>query len=634
MNMENLGTDWRTIRTQPLKLSLFIAVILLGHHVHAARALPNILWLTSEDNSPLLGCYGDEFATTPNLDRLAGEGFLYTHAYGNAPVCAPARNTIASGVYASSSGHTNMRSNYSRSDKIRFHAELLRELGYYCTNNSKTDYNTNVDKEIWDECSNKAHYNNRPAGKPFFAIFNTFITHESRLHKSIPTGELKHDPEKVPIPPYHPRTEEMKHDWAQYYDKVEEMDAQIGKWLDELEEAGLADDTIVFYYADHGGVLGRSKRYVYETGTRVPLIVRIPEKYRDLWPAGEINSKIDRLVSFVDLAPTLLSLAGAEIPGYMQGEAFLGGKKTKDPEYVYMFRDRMDEWYDMSRAVRDRRYRYIRNYMPYRIYGLPIQYLWKAPSMQSWERAYRNGECNETQSIFWNTKPVEELYDTEHDPWEIDNLAGDPAHADILQRMRSALHDWLVRTVDTGFIPEADRSMRVGDRAIYDYFHSKDFSIELIVEAADLATMGKAENAQKMVLLLSSDDTAIQYWGATGLLLLGEDARPYLKDLKKASRADAYDVAIVACEALYGLGEKEEARQGYLRALESSQEFARTHAMNSIYCVGDDSPEIRNKVIEILESLSSRGGKRYDHRAADLLCKKWGMDLQDLAGSD
>ena len=386
-----------------LVLIAFVCITFAGCEEKVPDELPNILWLTSEDNSPFLGCYGDDFATTPNLDKLASEGFLYTHAYANAPVCAPARNTILTGVYACSGGNQHMRSYYPISEVIKPYPVYLRELGYYCTNNSKTDYNTNnVDpNEIWDESSKNAHWKNRPEEKPFFAIFNTTVSHESSIHNWIPNEKLRHSPEEVPIPPYHPATPEMKHDWAQYYDKVEDMDAIIGEYLKELEEAGLADNTIVFYYGDHGGVVARSKRYVYETGTRVPFIVRIPEKYKYLFPYENPGSEVNRLISFVDLVPTLLSIVGIEIPDYLQGNAFLGKQKTEDPEYAYMFRGRMDERYDMCRAVRDQKYRYIRNYMPYRIYGQHLDYLWRAPSIRSWEQAYLNGECNETQSIFW-----------------------------------------------------------------------------------------------------------------------------------------------------------------------------------------------------------------------------------------
>ena len=468
MNFINLTSYSRNI------VVIIFIFLLFGCKEKEPDSLPNILWLTSEDNSPFLGCYGDEFATTPNLDKLASEGFLYTHAYANAPVCAPARNTIITGVYASSNGSQHMRSYYPLSEIVKTYPEFLRAAGYYCTNNVKTDYNTNtIDQDkIWDECSKDASYKNRAEGQPFFAVFNTTISHESSIHNWIPNDELRHSPDEVPIPPYHPKTPEMKHDWAQYYDKVEDMDTQIGKWLQELEDAGLADNTIVFYYGDHGGVVARSKRYVYESGTRVPFIIRIPEKYKYLFPAEKPGSKVDRLVSFVDLAPTLLSIAGIEIPDYMQGHAFLGKQKTEDPEYAFMFRGRMDERYDMSRAVRDKKFRYIRNYMPYRIYGQHLEYLWRAPSIGSWEEAYKKGECNEIQSRFWEPKPVEELYDTENDPWEINNLAGNPEYQEVMVRMRAANNDWLKRIHDTGFVPEADRIDRTGEIPFYDYMRS------------------------------------------------------------------------------------------------------------------------------------------------------------------
>jgi len=330
----------------------------------AKAELPNILWITSEDNSPFLGCYGDKNATTPNLDQLAREGFRYTNAYANCPVCSPARNTIITGVYAASNGNEQMRSAYRTSELIQSYSALLMEEGYYCTNNVKTDYNTSsIDPaEVWDESSDKAHYKNRPEGKPFFAIFNLMESHESSI---FPPGAMfgrpsertipKHNPAAMELPPYHPDIPEMRHDWATYYDKVEIMDKRVGELLRELEALGEADNTIVFYYADHGGVLARSKRYVYESGTRVPFIVRIPEKYKHLFPGEGPGSEVDRNISFVDLAPTLMSLVGAEIPEYMQGGAFLGTQLSREPEYVHMTRQRMDERIDMASSIRNLR---------------------------------------------------------------------------------------------------------------------------------------------------------------------------------------------------------------------------------------------------------------------------------------
>ena len=593
--------------------------------------LPNILWLTSEDNCPFLGCYGDEFATTPNLDKLASEGFLYTHAYANAPVCAPARNTIITGIYATSGGNEHMRSNYFKSEIIKTYPEFLREGGYYCTNNVKTDYNTqSIDPQlIWDECSRDAHYKNRNPGQPFFAVFNTTISHESSIHDSIPDEKLRHNPEEVPIPPYHPATQAIKHDWAQYYDKVEDMDAWVGEKLRELEESGLAESTIVFYYGDNGGVLPRSKRYVYETGTRVPLIIRIPEKFKHLFPAKKSGSKINRLVSFVDLAPTLLSIAGINIPDYYQGNAFLGSQKTEDPEYAFMFRGRMDERYDMSRAVRDSKYRYIRNYMPHRIYAQHLEYLWRAPSTRSWEQAYLSGNCNETQSVFWNSKPAEELYDTENDPWEVNNLATDPDYADIVNRMRTANREWMTRVKDAGFIPEADRVRRTGEMPVYDYIRTSGFDLETVIKAAETASFGNAENLTLFQSYLKNEESSIRYWGATGLLILGDKAEPAKKELLISLNDSSPDVVSVAAEALYNLGETEAAKAALLEVLENPNEFARCQALNVIDCIEENSPEIIGGVINMIKQHPKLNRNSYDLRLAKWLMEKWNLNPND-----
>jgi arylsulfatase A-like enzyme len=597
---------------------------------------PNILWIVSEDNSAYYThCYGNDFATTPNIDLLARQGFLFTHAYATCPVCAPARNSIITGAYAASNGNEQMRSTYKKSDLVHTYPEYLRHAGYYCTNNSKTDYNTNdiIPSEIWDESSNKAHYKNRPAGKPFFAVFNLGTSHESCLHQSIPTDKLRHDPEKVVLAAYHPDTKEMRHDYAQYYDKVEDMDAQVGELLKELEESGEAEHTIVFYYGDNGGVLARSKRYVYESGTQIPMVIRIPEKYKYLYPAAAPGEKVDRIVNFVDLAPTLLSIAGIPVPGYMQGNAFLGEQKTKDPEYTFNTRGRMDERYDLSRAVRDRKYRYIRNYMPFRIYGQHLDYLFNAPSARSWETAYKEGKCNAVQCIFWNTKPVEELYDIENDPWEVQNLAYDPAYKEVVVRMRHALSNWMKSIKDVGLIQETDYKTYSGDKSMYDYMHSAACPFDELMKASDLAVMGSKKDLNTFVGYLQSGNNGMRYWGVTGLLILKDDARPAIPELKKAGNDAAASVATLAAEALYGLGEKDAARKIYIRILQDTLAFDmtdRNFALNSIDAIGDDSQEITTVVQNLYKERSPgvTGFARYnvyDVLMSEWLLKKWGM---------
>ncbi|KPK84008.1 MAG: sulfatase [Bacteroides sp. SM23_62_1] len=598
--------------------------------------LPNILWIVSEDNSAYFtGCYGNDFATTPNIDKLAGEGFLYTHAYCTNAVCSPSRNTIITGVYSASNGNEQMRSNYPISDEVHTYAEYLRQAGYYCTNNSKTDYNTpSIDpNEIWDESSNKAHYKNRPEGKPFFAVFNSMTSHESSIFRQIPTAELRHNPEDVPLPPYHPETPEMRHDWAQYYDMIEDMDTWVGDLLQELDSLGFADNTIVFYYGDNGGVLARSKRFIYETGTQIPLVIRIPEKYKYLYPAKKPGDKVDRIVNFVDLAPTLLSIAGVPIPDYMQGKAFLGKEKTADPEYTFMSRQRMDERYDHVRAVRDKQYRYIRNNMPFRITMQHVAFLFNAPSAQSWEDAFKAGKNNEVQSRFFLTKPVEELYDTENDYWEINNLADDPAYADVLERMRNALDQWEKDYFDAGLVPETDYENFMGNASMYDYMRSPACPFNKLLEASRLATLGSAQDISQYIEYLKDENSAIRYWGVTGLLIHNDNAQDAIPALMESANDQSAAVATLSAETLYNLGEKEAAIKTYIRLLQDTVNYSmtdRNYALNSIDAINDASPEIISVVQKMYneKSASVRGFARYsvyDISMSDYLLRKWGI---------
>jgi arylsulfatase A-like enzyme len=582
---------------------------------------PNILWIVSEDNSPFFGCYGDEFATTPTFDKLASEGVLYLNAFANAPVCAPARSTIISGVYPPSMGTQNMRSTYPTPESIRFFPQYLREAGYYCTNNSKEDYNMVKPDGTWDESSKNAHYKNRADGQPFFAIFNLGVSHESSIHKSIPNDELRHDPAKVKLPPYHPDTPEMRHDWAQYYDKIEDLDGQVADILKELDEAGLRENTIVAYYGDHGGVIARSKRFVYESGTHVPMIWRFPEKYRHL-ASGNPGDKTDRLVSFVDLAPTMLSLTGIDIPEYIQGKAFLGEQQTEPREYVHLFRGRMDERMDKVRAVRDKQFRYIKNYMPHRIYGQYIEYLWRAPSCRSWEEAYLAGDCNEAQSAFWNEKPAEELYDVSEDPWEVNNLAGDPVYADILDRMRSEANQWMGEIKDTGLMPEGEMSIRNQNEPSYSYVHSGSYAFEKIKHAADIATMREEKNLDEIIDFLSDANATVRYWGANGCLILKEKAMPAKSALIKVLNDESVDVRIAAAEALCHLGAASTAAPVFIEALNSDNMMVRVHAMNSLEIIGGDVAKAA--IPKVKEVIDGRQGRDYDIRAGLRLIEVYG----------
>ena len=425
------------------------------------RERPNILWVSCEDISPDLGCYGDSYAVTPNLDKVAAQGVHYTNVYTNAGVCAPSRSGIITGMYPTTIGTHHMRCKGVPPADVKCFPEYLRAAGYYCTNNSKTDYQFDPPVTAWDESSRKAHWRGRAKNQPFFAVMNLTVSHESRNWPK--KGEkLVHDPAKVVVPPYYPDTPVVRENLARYYDNVTTMDEQAGRILDQLDEDGLAEDTIVWFWGDHGRGLPRAKRWIYDSGIRVPLIIRVPQRWRkyampghpDALTSGTVN---DDLIAFIDFAPTMLSLADVPIPKHIQGRAFLGRQKAMPRDYIYAARDRMDEAYDLIRAVRDKRYKYIRNYMPHVTRGQDIEYMNRMPIMQEMRRLSAEGKLKGPENQYFEpTKPVEELYDTRHDPHEVHNLAGDPKYKDVLQRMRKAHARWVRRTRDIGLIPEPE----------------------------------------------------------------------------------------------------------------------------------------------------------------------------------
>ncbi len=437
----------------------------------------NILWISCEDTSPTYGCYGDPYAVTPNLDKLAAEGTRYTHAFSAYPVCAPSRSSIITGMYPATIGSHHMRSLAVPPPEVRCFPEYLRAAGYYCTNNAKTDYNFEAPLTAWDESSNQAHWRNRErADQPFFAVFNLLTTHESQYRdpsqetqRAVERLSFRHDPAKAPVPPYFPDTPVVRRDLANYYDTVSAMDLQVADLLKQLDEDGLRDNTVVFHWGDHGWGLPRGKRWPYDSGTRVPLLVRGPGI-----SAGEVNHD---LVSLMDLGPTVLSLAGQAIPKQMQGVPFLGGAKAKAREYVFSARDRMDEAYDMMRAVRDHRFRYIRNYQPGKPYAQHIDYMELMPTMREMRRVYKEsllngphgsgGKLTAAQAKFFAPeKPREELYDSVADPHEIQNLAGDARFAQELARLRAVHEQFMRETGDLGEVPEAElvERMRPGGK--------------------------------------------------------------------------------------------------------------------------------------------------------------------------
>ena len=445
-------------------------LVLTSSQALSAERQPNILWITCEDMSARLPSYGDHTVKTPNIDRLAQDGVRYTRAFGTYGVCAPNRHTLIMGMYPSSTGAMAMRT-WRRTSALKFitdpellaipvyeatppanaksFTEYLRAAGYYCSNNSKTDYQMATPITAWDDSSKNAHWRNRPSkDMPFFAVFNNTVTHESKTFKQ--TSPKVVDPAKLTVPPYYPDTPEVRQALAWHYDNIAAMDKWVGNLMRELEEDGLLDNTIVFFYSDHGDGLPRAKRWVYDSGLHVPLIIRFPDKRG----AGTTNGE---LVSFVDFAPTVLSLLEILIPSHMQGRAFLGSAKAAPRKYIYGLRDRMDPAPEMIRAVRDKRFKYIRNYRPDLPYIGNIPYRDQAPIMQSIKEHMDAGTLGPDQWQFTAVKkPLEELYDTDKDPHEIHNLASDPQYFDKLAELRAAHERWTGKYNDLGHMPESE----------------------------------------------------------------------------------------------------------------------------------------------------------------------------------
>ncbi len=569
----------------------------LGTPLYAARQRsgqdrPNILWITSEDNSPLLGCYGDEQAHTPNLDRLAAQGVRYRNAFANPPVCSAARSTLILGMYASSVGLHNHRSKVRIPDSFRSYPEYMRESGYYCTNSSKMDYNyTRKGGEAWNESSRKAHYDNRKPGQPFFAVFNTTLSHEgqltekavaSRRKKGILPPEPRIAPEDVKFPPYHADTPTVRRDWTVYYDNVTLMDTEVGRLLKELDEKRLAEDTIVFYYADHGGALPRGKRNIHDSGTRVPFIMRFPKKWAHLATAKP-GEWVDQPVSFVDFPATAFSLMNVPIPKQFEGRAFLGEQAGKLRDHVFLFRGRMDERYDTVRAVRDRRYRYVQNYSPHRPWGQQYSYPFRVmPSMRSWYQTYVDGKCNPVQARYWQPKPSEEFYDIESDPYEVRNLIDDPGHAARIAQMRETLKRDIVQTRDIGLIPEGMFERLSADKTLYEYAQSDAYPIERIVEIANLAASREASALNKLVIACDDPHPVVRYWGATGCLILQGKASRARSKLKEMLEDEWEDVRVVAAEALSYLGETDLALATMKPIIDGKETFTTLAALNAL----------------------------------------------------
>ncbi len=549
-----------------LNTSIFFVIFLLATSGFAAER-PNILWITSEDNGiSWVSSYGSTNVRTPNIDQLAAEGFRYSYCFDNAAVCAPTRSCWITGMYGISNGTQPMRSrNEIPHDRISYYPDLLRKAGYHTSNPGKTDYNIGGrdDYDAWDVGKGAGTiygWKKRQANQPFFAVVNIGDSHESRAHGD--NENTRNDPAAMRLFSYHPDLPEIRKTYAKYADAVERMDEKVGRCLAELEKDGLSDSTIVIYNSDHGGVLARSKRFCYSSGIHCPLVVRVPEKFKHLYPANQPGEVIDRLVSFVDMPKTWLSLAGAEIPDTFQGTVFLGKGIEEEPAYHLAFRERADERLDCVRVIRDKRYAYHKNYMPYAPAGQHLAYLWKAEATPAWEQHHREGKTNEITGRFFEPRVSEEFFDNEKDFDNVYNLIKAKRHQERIVKLKHALRQRQLELYDSGLLPEQMRVRRAKENGLTIYDMVRDeklYPLATYLDAADLALARDKTNLDTFVDYLSHEDEGLRWWGIVGLHLLDQQSAPATAALKAALSDDAHEIRMMAAWTLVKLGQSDQA---------------------------------------------------------------------------
>ena len=575
----------------------------------SASEKPNIVYIALEDITPMLGCYGDKYAKTPNIDGLAKDGIRYTRAYSVGPVCSVSRSSIVTGMHPTTLGTMHHRSNVGKPPAfLKMVPNIMREAGYYTTN-WKKDYNIGGDN--WHVSRKGAHWRTRKdKTHPFFSKFDFNECHSSitKIPENVIVKQrlnrLKkddfHDPALAPVPPYHPNDEVFRKAWSRYYDAVTQVDYRTGEIIQQLKDDGEWDNTIVILWADHGVGMPRGKHTVWEQGTHVPLIVRYPEKYQHLAPAkpGEV---IDEMISLMDMGPSVLKMVGVETPKYMHGRALLCKSDAEKRDYVVSSRDRLDSRFEMVRSIRDKRYRYQRNFYPHLPFAPFEDFQFGAPVYAHWAKLARSGKLTGNMEEYaLRFKPVEQLYDFEKDPHMMTNVANDPSYKDVLKLMRKRLYDWQVETIDLGILEESELHQRAkGKPAHWNVGQSID-NYESILKAANLIVDGQSK-LDEMKKASKHADPAIRFWGVLGLNVVTQSAGPetvegILPILKKALADDSISVRLTAAEGLCNLGYYKDASEVLAKALTDSQISARIRSA----CIIDTQPPEAYKDMQIV----------------------------------
>ena len=558
-----------------IKTKLFILALIIINTALASSS-PNILWITSEDNSiEWISCYGSKNAKTPHIDQLAKEGFRYLYCFDNGAVCAPTRSSWITGMHSISNGTQPMRSGFEIPESISFYNELLQKAGYFTSNCSKTDYNLRGPKgrnpkDFWNYSGGDyaGTWKKRKDGQPFFTVYNIGESHESRAFGDHNDESI--DPNKIILAPYHPDLPEMRNTYAKYASAVSKMDKLVGQAIENLKKDNLYEDTILVYNSDHGGVLARSKRFLYSSGIHCPLIVRIPEKWKHLYPKGkEPGSTIDRIVSFIDMPKTWVSLTGAEMTDNFQGRIFLGPDTEPEPQYHFSWRSRADERFDCVRVMRDEQFAYHKNYAPFAPNGQYLAYMHNMKATGAWERHHRAGKTNSVTGRFFEPRPSEEFYDNFKDFHNIDNQIDDPLHQAKIKELKKELRRQQLKYFDCGLMPEEMRARIIKENKTTVYAFVRDpalYPLAKYLDYSDLALSRKKANLKTLSKGLTNKDPVIRYWSVVGLLLLEEHAKPAINDLKKALN-DQDEIPSLAAWAIYLAGNPEYAKKWMLKTI-------------------------------------------------------------------
>ncbi len=581
---------------------------------------PNFVWIVSEDNSiHYLRHFFEGGAEAPAIEALAAHGLTFDNAYSNAPVCSVARTTLATGCYAPRIG-TQFHRKYEMAampEGLRMFQAYLRDAGYYTTNNSKKDYNAIEGDGVWDESSKTADWRNRkdPA-QPFFHMQSHPQSHESSLHfsqASYENDKTKHDPASVQLADYFPDTPLFRYTHARYLDNMGIIDGIVADVVAKLEEDGLLEDTFIFYFGDHGGVLPRGKGYVYESGLHVPLVVRVPEHFKQLVD-GKAGDRVKGFVEFIDFGPTVLNLAGIAVPEQMDGKPFLGQGLTmaevnqRDESFGYA--DRMDEKYDFIRSLRKGKYQYLRAFQNWLPDGLQNNYRYKMLAYEEWRELFESGKLSDPQDQFFKARAPEMLFDCEADPHGVKNLAGDPAYAEKLKEMRGLMEAKLKGLPDLSFYPESYLVAHAMENPVaFGQAHKEE--IATLVDTADLALLPYADAKPKLSEALKSEDPMVRYWAAMACTSFGDKAADLAGEVKPLLEDEAETVQLRAAEFLGRIGAMNP--QPFLTELvnNTADPVVATEALNSVVWFKDFF-----------------GGK-YPVQRADFTPKAKGADMDD-----